>query len=369
MSKLDNIRNCVLNIFKKTYNISPQEEISVVTLTHLREKDFITLRDKSKKAKLSVLVFLFDVFYFEPESKISKQLLQFADLLKYYGIFNCNFFISSNFTNHNEETIKYLNKNFYDWKFFDFHIDFPFCYHYQKLETLDPVDSNLYLENSTMKFSHLNFTQRMHRQLFSKFLIKENLVSSNLVAINNYNDSPFLNKKDSKHKINQTDLLIGTETADDWFYNKNLLNLYKNVNLTYHKHKDITNNLNSPYLEFLSKSAIHIVSESVFNYPFQYFSEKIISSLLSKRPFILIGPSQSLKYLKQKGFQTFETLFDESYDAIDDPNQRLETIMKLVLKLNQKSQTELNDMVYSAKEILIHNYCLTLEKFKNFCKQ
>ena len=160
--------------------------------------------------------------------------------------------------------------------------------------------------------------------------------------------------------------LIPINVVDDWFYNKNLLNLYKDVELVYKKHPNIDDNIDSPYVECFHNSAINIISESVFNYPFQYFTEKTISSLLSKRPFILIGPHNSLEYLKNSGYKTFDTIFDESYDQISDPNIRLETIMQLVLDLNKKTQDELNEMVYGIKDILIHNYKLMLNKFRVF---
>ena len=80
----------------------------------------------------------------------------------------------------------------------------------------------------------------------------------------------------------------------------------------------------------------------------------------------MIGPCGNLQYLRDSGFKTFHTIIDESYDNIEDPNKRLEAIMQLVLELNKKSQQELNNMVYSVKDLLIHNCSLIVGNIRNF---
>ena len=80
----------------------------------------------------------------------------------------------------------------------------------------------------------------------------------------------------------------------------------------------------------------------------------------------MIGPCGNLQHLRDRGFKTFHTIIDESYDRIEDPNKRLQAIMQLVLEINKKSQKELNDMVYEVKDTLIHNYSLILKKIMNF---
>ena len=160
--------------------------------------------------------------------------------------------------------------------------------------------------------------------------------------------------------------IIKCIVRDDWFYNKQLLDLWRDVPLVYHKHADITNKFDVLKLDFLNKSSFNIISETVFDYPFPNFGEKTIQSLLSKRPFIMIGPCGNLQHLRNRGYKTFNCIIDESYDDIQDPNARLEAVMRLVLELNKKSLKELKDTVYEIKDILIHNYSLMLENIRNF---
>ena len=362
----DNIfYNPLIKSLKKSKLALSYDTIHLLRLDELFAEDLLEIKKSTSGERICVLIFRREPHCFDPGNNISRQWLQFKDLLLKYEIFNCDFFITSFFTNENHNSIEYLNKNFYDWKFYN--LDLDHLYHYNTdFKNLNNVNnSNLFLDECTMKFSYLNFTHRMHRQLFSKFLIRENLVKDNLIAIN-----PFRTQENQKQVKNflktKEKILIPLNQNDGWFYNKNLLDLWRDVPLEYIRHPAIDNNFDSTSLMFLNKASFNIVSETVFNYPFVNFTEKTIQALLSKRPFVMIGASGNLQYLRDNGFRTFHTMIDESYDKLNDPNERLEAIMQLVLELNKKSQQELNDMVYAVKDILIHNYSLMLKKITNF---
>lgn len=48
------------------------------------------------------------------------------------------------------------------------------------------------------------------------------------------------------------------------------------------------------------------------------------------QPFILASTPGSLEYLRSYGFQTFDSVWDESYDQILDPQQRLQAIVQVM---------------------------------------
>jgi hypothetical protein len=52
------------------------------------------------------------------------------------------------------------------------------------------------------------------------------------------------------------------------------------------------------------------------------------------QPFILAATAGSLKYLRSYGFKTFGSIWDESYDAEKDPEQRLYAIINLMAQIN-----------------------------------
>jgi hypothetical protein len=351
--------NKVIEYFKKSKQAALYDTIHVLIVDHNTrlDQDLLELKKKLGSNRAGVFVLAIEPQYFDPCTKISRQWIRFKDLLLEYQIFNCDFFISCLFFDcAHDDSIKYLNTNHYDWSFHKFDVDIIPHMHAIIPDKLENNVTELFLDECHIKFSHLNFTHRMHRQLFSKFLINEELVRDNLVAINDLR----------KDIVEAKDTLIEVNQNDGWFYNKNLLNLWRDVPLEYYRHPEIDCNFAAANLNFLKKASFNIVSETVFNYPYPRYTEKTIQSLLSKRPFIMIGPCENMKHLRDRGFETFHTIIDESYDKIEDPNKRLEAVMQLVLELNKKSQQELNAMVYDVKDVLMQNYSLMLEKMRNF---
>ena len=225
--------------------------------------------------------------YFYPGTKISKQFTELSKLLLQHKIFNCDFFVPCFFSSRvNDKSIEYLNKNHYGWSFRKFNFDLPigkklaqFIEIDNQKKELDNTVSELFLEQCCMKFSHLNFTHRMHRQLFSKFLIRENLVRDNLVAIN---PSRFIqeigqNTVRRGEELDWSDIKpnwSNFEINDGWFYNKRLLELWRDVPLEYHRHPDIDDNFDAMNYSFLKKASFNIVSETVFDYPEVFCTEK-----------------------------------------------------------------------------------------------
>lgn len=102
-------------------------------------------------------------------------------------------------------------------------------------------------------------------------------------------------------------------------------------------------------------SVIHIVSETSFQNNELFISEKVLKPILNFQPFILIGPYQYLKELKNLGFKTFGDYWDESYDEIENPKERYMKIRELILNLNKKTIEELNLLYKNVKHICIYN--------------
>jgi hypothetical protein len=57
-------------------------------------------------------------------------------------------------------------------------------------------------------------------------------------------------------------------------------------------------------------------------------SEKTFKPIAFYHPFLIWGEAGTLQHLKKLGFETFDNLFDESYDTISDLQQRLNVIVK-----------------------------------------
>lgn len=85
-----------------------------------------------------------------------------------------------------------------------------------------------------------------------------------------------------------------------------------------------------------------------------FFSEKVWRSIKFKRPFLLIGNRNSLSELHRLGFKTFPSMFDESYDSLDD-NNRLSHVLN---QLKGLTNEEVHKKFYSedVQNAIEHNY-------------
>lgn len=76
-----------------------------------------------------------------------------------------------------------------------------------------------------------------------------------------------------------------------------------------------------------------LVTETVFDYPYSFRTEKIYKPILMGHPFVVAGNQGYLRDLKNLGFQTFDTIIDETYDDIADPLKRIERVCDLVYNI------------------------------------
>jgi len=168
---------------------------------------------------------------------------------------------------------------------------------------------------------------------------------------NDYSDSyfSFINKIQSVGDIPN----IGEITSNYEFYNSNLPIELDTQNID---NKHSFNTSSTFKKELFLNSCINIVTEASFQNNELFVSEKILKPLLMYQPFILIGPVGYLKHLREKyNFKTFSEFWDESYDSIIEPSDRIASIINLIRELNQKSIEELNELYQKTKDICIYN--------------
>jgi hypothetical protein len=87
-------------------------------------------------------------------------------------------------------------------------------------------------------------------------------------------------------------------------------------------------------------SLYSIVTETNFENYF-FFSEKTAKPLYAGRPFVFFGAQGQLQDLKQLGFQTFDGIIDESYDAIDNTLLRFEKAFEQLIWLVAQDHQQL----------------------------
>ncbi len=108
--------------------------------------------------------------------------------------------------------------------------------------------------------------------------------------------------------------------------------------------------------DFYSKIALDIVTESVFNYPYQLLTEKTLRPINCKRMFIIVGAPYSLALLHSKGFKTFDDIIDESYDRIEDAEQRFKSIVNSIEKFCALDLAQIKKYYNDNREKFSHNW-------------
>ena len=117
-------------------------------------------------------------------------------------------------------------------------------------------------------------------------------------------------------------------------------------------------------VEAVNNSFCWVITETSFCeiLPEQSFrlTEKTYKPIAFFMPFIMIGNPFLLKKLRERGYQTFSKWWDESYDSIIDPVERMAKITPVILKLSQLSQSQLISMYEEMRPVLLHNHQLLM---------
>ena len=125
-----------------------------------------------------------------------------------------------------------------------------------------------------------------------------------------------------------------------------------------------------PSLDLINDSYFQIVTETWFSVTqggkksnALTIFEKTYKTLMC-HPFIVLGRPGIIKNLKEKGFQTFPELFDESYDEIEDDYERFTKIVSEVKRVCELDINELHE-IYSTKLLpkIVYNQKHLYDKF------
>ena len=196
------------------------------------------------------------------------------------------------------------------------------------------------LKNKKYKF-HLPIRRfRYHRlllldKLFSKY---PNFIDSNLISYD-------INTENNNEKLKSSSI---SEALKQYM----LSNVVKYIDVN-----DIENvkGYRSEFQKVYSKSYFTIVTETYFFEPYYYISEKSFKPITHMHPFIILGRPGTLEYLKKFGFKTFDPFINESYDMEQDNDKRFEMVCNEIIKLNELSTEELDNIMDKITDILEHN--------------
>ena len=230
---------------------------------------------------------------------------------------------------HNNVAMK-NTENYYSFPYF-----FIQAQYYMKK---DPQCGKVNLKSKKEKiYNCLNSSVKKHRT----FLF-DNLKSKNLL---NYGFVSYVNKG-----------IILSQTIDPM------------GNRLYHPMPPDINGYNCFGYHVVEKSYFSVVTEThhEFDNPDHdglQFTEKTVKALISQ-PFIIVGQYGHLEKLREYGFQTYPELFDESYDLIENPMERIDFIIDEIERLCNMDKSELEKIYKSVLWKIEHNRKIMLD-FEN----
>jgi hypothetical protein len=176
-----------------------------------------------------------------------------------------------------------------------------------------------------------------------------------------------------EYRLKFTDLLIENNLVDhcktffhpiDIDTNTNYLDfsfvnsLWKPKNLlhTFLPGKQVSADASADFdIDDYNSTKIEVVLETLFDDNRLHLTEKILRPIACRQPFILAAAHGSLDYLKEYGFKTFDTVWDESYDKIVNPQKRLQAIIDLMTHIANLSAKDKKNLLIRADKIVSYN--------------
>jgi len=105
----------------------------------------------------------------------------------------------------------------------------------------------------------------------------------------------------------------------------------------------------------LASTDISVILETLFNDQRIHLTEKTLRAIACGHPFMLAAGPGSLDFLKSYGFQTFSPWIDESYDTIQNHDQRLHAIYKEMQRLASLPLYQKANILTHCKSIAVTN--------------
>lgn len=113
-----------------------------------------------------------------------------------------------------------------------------------------------------------------------------------------------------------------------------------------------------------------LVSETVFEYPYSFRTEKVYKPILAGHAFLICANQGFYKDLRNLGFRTFGSLIDETFDTIIDGKSRLD---RLIQEVSWLCNQDLDKFWQESRDVCLYNqqhaFELHTSQHKTFTKK
>lgn len=220
------------------------------------------------------------------------------------------------------------------------------------------------IELNPKKKSQYDFINLNRRFRESRYIVFNDLKNSGMLN-NAFYTNHWTDKEDMTLRISQ--FLKHSLDSDAIFCNEicteNFMKEISNINTT---DQDLKLDLRLKDLDLTDISYLELVSETHFtSWPNLFISEKTFRTIALGHIFLICGQPGTLSHLKNQGFQTFDDLFDESYDNIASFAERWYIIKKnLQLWINMSANDKKEYYEKSFDKLLYNQNLLYNRDFK-----
>jgi hypothetical protein len=225
---------------------------------------------------------------------------------------------------------------------------------YQYDGRIIPVGQRL-LKKKFITFNRLTGNARIYRSLFVGELAKRNLIEQGHVSYSNV-------CPEHGHYSNNLDQATKTYNLDVTYVDcikQALDTLPHPLRIDYSDQDAIPNHsMVLSAVEQCMETFLHVVTETCYWETKCHLTEKIFKPIILRQPFVLVGCAHNLEYFKSYGFRTFDRWWDESYDHIEDPVQRLQAVANIVEYIASLTLGQLTTMLQEMEQVLEYNYQL-----------
>ena len=220
----------------------------------------------------------------------------------------------------------------------------------QNIEQSARADEIYNKKNKPYKFLFLNGRTRPHRKYMIEKMRDANLLEHALWT--NLDTTPVYHRIYNRELLDRPSYIqLLPEEYEVEKYHSNIQNQFEHL---FVKHELFNNQWGDVYIraEPYIDTYFSLVTETVFDYPYSLRSEKIYKPIAMGHPFVAVANRGFYQDLHNAGFQTYHSLINESFDQIDNHQDRLDRIAQVVEDL---CSSNLNEFLVAAQAISKYN--------------
>ena len=214
-------------------------------------------------------------------------------------------------------------------------------------------------------YNFLAGAPRASRTSMLKRLIDNKLINRGLIGFNNTNDAGMFNESvDCELPI---PLDIDSSSLND-FNNKiaATVNSIQFSSLTDPDYKHVnyfSDIIHNSFVSLVCETETGIPDDNIYDnsapiydcYANGFITEKTFRTIMHGHPMLWYSSTYTIDFLKYMGFRTFSNWWDESYDNIHNPLERMDAVIEVLRELCAKKPEQLRQMHSEMTETLYYN--------------